>query len=60
MFLKSTEELSCLIQSIAKDLPKVYKGNKEAMRRIRCATIELSKLSKQWRKLSLNHEKNKG
>lgn len=59
MFMKSTDEMTDLIESIMKDMPKVYRGNKLAMQRIRCATIELSKISKKWRKLSLDHEKNK-
>ncbi|MCH9811216.1 hypothetical protein K0U07_00460 [bacterium] len=49
--------MSDLIASIAKDLQKVEKGNKLASQRIRCATIELSKVSKKWRKLSIEREK---
>ena len=58
--MKSTDQMSELIEAITKDMPKVYKGNKLAMKRIRIATIELTKISKKWRKLSLDHEKNKG
>jgi len=60
MFLKSTDEMSNLLEAITKDIPKAYKGNKLAMQRIRIATIELSKISKKWRKLSLQQEKNRG
>ena len=59
MFMKSTDEMTELLEAILKDMPKVYKGNKLAMQRIRCATIDLTKLSKKWRKLSLDDEKNK-
>ncbi len=60
MFFKSTDEMSNLLEAIIKDMPKAYKGNKLAMQRIRIATIEFSKISKKWRKLSLHHEKNEG
>jgi hypothetical protein len=52
--------MSNLLEAITKDIPKAYKGNKLAMQRIRIATIELSKISKKWRKLSLQQEKNRG
>ena len=56
-FEKVNAEMSELLASIAKDLPKVERGNKLASQRIRCATIELSKVAKKWRKLSIEREK---
>lgn len=56
-FSKATDDLSDLLKTIMDDLPKVYKGNKSAAQRVRCATIKLSKVSKDWRKLSLEVEK---
>jgi hypothetical protein len=59
MFLESTDEMSTIIEAIIKDIPKVHQGNKLAAQRVRCATIELSKVTKQWRKLSLDEQKKK-
>ena len=56
-FTKSTNQLTDLLENIIKDIPKVHKGNKLAAQRVRCATIKLSKVSKDWRKLSLENEK---
>lgn len=56
-FNKSTDDMSDLLQNIMKDIPKIYKGNKLAAQRVRCATIKLAKVSKKWRKLSLEKEK---
>ncbi|MCH9617857.1 MAG: Histone H1-like protein HC1 [Chlamydiia bacterium] len=58
-FEKATDEMSHLLNEIVRDMPKVYKGNKQAAQRVRVATIELSKLSKKWRKLSMSIEKKK-
>lgn len=58
-FEKATDEMSDLLNTILKDMPKVYKGNKQAAQRVRIATIELSKISKKWRKLSMSLEKKK-
>jgi hypothetical protein len=56
-FDKSTNDMSDLLESIMKDIPKVHRGNKLAAQRIRCATIKLTKVAKKWRKLSLEKEK---
>jgi len=56
-FSKTTEDMSELMDSILKDIPKVYRGNKSAAQRVRTATIKLSKVSKEWRKMSLESEK---
>lgn len=56
-FEKISDEMKELMESIAKDLEKVERGNRLASQRIRCATIELSKVSKKWRKLSIEREK---
>jgi hypothetical protein len=56
-FDKSTNDMYCLLKSIMDDIPKIHKGNKLAAQRVRCATIELSKVSKNWRKLSIQKEK---
>ncbi len=56
-FSKTTDEMAEILATIMKDIPKAQKGNKLATQRIRCATIELSKVSKKWRKLSLEVEK---
>lgn len=56
-FDKITEDMSDLIESIVKDIPKVYRGNKLAAQRVRTATIKLTKVSKKWRKLSIELEK---
>ncbi len=56
-FSKTTDDMSDLIDMIMKDIPKVHRGNKSAAQRVRCATIELAKISKKWRKLSLELDK---
>ena len=56
-FSKSTDEMTDIIDNIMKDIPKIYRGNKLAAQRVRCATIKLSKVSKKWRKLSIQEEK---
>ncbi len=56
-FSKMTDQMAEILSMIMKDIPKVQKGNKLATQRIRCATIELSKVSKKWRKMSLEVEK---
>lgn len=53
----TTEELEEILDDILRDLPKFQKGNKTASQRIRTATIRLSKVSKEWRKLSLASER---
>jgi hypothetical protein len=58
-FEKATDEMSDLLNEILRDMPKVYKGNKLAAQRVRTATIELTKISKKWRKLSMDLEKKK-
>ncbi|MBM3193985.1 MAG: hypothetical protein FJZ59_07130 [Chlamydiae bacterium] len=58
-FLQTTEELTLLIQAILKDIPKVLKGNKTAAQRIRTKTVKIAKVSKVWRKESLDQEKKK-
>ncbi len=58
-FLQTTEELTLLIQAILKDIPKVLKGNKTAAQRIRTKTVKIAKVSKVWRKESLDLEKKK-
>ena len=54
---KTTDNLVDLMENVLKDVPKALKGNKTAAQRIRTKTVELSKLSKEWRKLSLAEEK---
>ena len=56
-FQKTSDEMSDLINAIVKDMPKVYRGNKLAAQRVRCATIELTKVTKKWRRLSMEVEK---
>ncbi len=58
-FLQTTEELTLLLQAILKDIPKVLKGNKTAAQRIRTKTVKITKVSKVWRKESLDLEKKK-
>lgn len=58
-FLQTTEELTLLLQAILKDVPKVLKGNKTAAQRIRTKTVKIAKVSKVWRKESLDLEKKK-
>lgn len=56
-FVKSTEQIQELCESILYDIPKVMKNNKSAAQRIRTSSIKLSKLAKTWRKLSLEQER---
>jgi hypothetical protein len=56
---QKTDLLVDLLETILVDVPKMEKGNKTAAQRIRTNTIKLSKISKEWRKLSLNSEKKK-
>ncbi len=58
-FLETTEELVELLQMILEDVPKMLKGNKTAAQRIRTKTIKITKVSKVWRKESLDQEKKK-
>ncbi len=58
-FLETTEELVELLQSILEDVPKMLKGNKTAAQRIRTKTIKIAKVSKVWRKESLDQERKK-
>ena len=56
---KTTDNLVDLMENVLKDVPKALKGNKTAAQRIRTKTVELAKVSKEWRKLSLENEKSK-
>ena len=56
---KTTDCMVDLLEEVLKDVPKAKKGNKTAAQRIRTRTVELTKLSKEWRKLSLQLEKKK-
>lgn len=56
---KTTDNLVDLMENVLKDVPKALKGNKTAAQRIRTKTVELAKVSKEWRKLSLESEKSK-
>ncbi len=56
---KTTDSLVGLMEEVLRDVPKAMKGNKTAAQRIRTRTVELSKLSKEWRRLSLEQEKKK-
>lgn len=58
MSLKDTMyHLQHLITSVAKDLPKVYRGNKAAAQRVRVSTIQLGRTAKLFRKESVAAEK---
>ncbi len=56
---KTTDNLVDIMENVLKDVPKALKGNKTAAQRIRTKTVELSKLAKEWRRLSLLQEKKK-
>jgi hypothetical protein len=56
---QTTDLLVDLLETILIDVPKMEKGNKTAAQRIRTNTVKLSKVSKEWRKLSLHSEKKK-
>ncbi len=56
---KATDSLVELMEEVLRDVPKAMKGNKTAAQRIRTRTVELSKISKEWRRLSLLQEKKK-
>lgn len=56
-FQKTTETLVELCETLLKDVPKALKGNKSAAQRIRTGTIKISKISKMWRKESLEQER---
>ena len=58
-FMETTEELAILLQTVLEDVPKVLKGNKTAAQRIRTKTVKIAKVSKIWRKESLELEKKK-
>jgi Histone H1-like protein Hc1 len=58
-FLQTTEELVDLLQTILEDVPKMLRGNKTAAQRIRTKTVKIAKVSKIWRKESLEQEKKK-
>jgi hypothetical protein len=58
-FNQTTDVLVDLLETILVDVPKMEKGNKTAAQRIRTNTVKLTKVSKEWRKLSLNSEKKK-
>lgn len=58
-FQKTTDSLVNLLEEILEDIPKVRKGNKTAAQRIRTKTLHLSKLSKDWRRLSIDSNKKK-
>lgn len=58
-FLQTTEELVDLLQTILEDVPKMLKGNKTAAQRIRTKTVKMAKVSKIWRKESLDQERKK-
>lgn len=58
-YQQATEDLVELMEEVLKDVPKALKGNKTAAQRIRTRTIELTKVSKEWRRLSLDREKKK-
>ena len=58
-FLQTTEELVNLLQTILQDVPKMLKGNKTAAQRIRTKTVKIAKVSKIWRKESLDQERKK-
>lgn len=58
-FLQTTEELVELLQTILEDVPKMLKGNKTAAQRIRTKTVKIAKISKVWRKESLDQERKK-
>ena len=51
------DQLTHLLQSISRDIPKVVRGNKTAAQRVRTATIRLEKVGKLFRKESLRAEK---
>lgn len=52
-----TKNLIDLLEEILIDIPKSANGNKSASQRIRVKTIRLTKLTRDWRKSSLNNEK---
>ncbi len=58
-FLQTTEELVDLLQTILEDVPKMLRGNKTAAQRIRTKTVKITKVSKIWRKESLDQERKK-
>lgn len=55
-FQKTTETLVELCEAVLHDIPKALKGNKSAGQRIRTGTIKIAKISKVWRKESLEQE----
>lgn len=56
-FIEKTDEMVDLLHQILSDVPKSMRRNKTASQRIRTATIKFSKISKEWRKHSLDLEK---
>ncbi|OGN62502.1 MAG: hypothetical protein A3F09_05465 [Chlamydiae bacterium RIFCSPHIGHO2_12_FULL_49_11] len=51
-----TKDLVDLLEEILLDVPKSVNGNKSASQRIRTKTVRLSKLTKAWRRVSLETE----
>lgn len=56
-FSETVGKLEHLLNSLTKDLLKVYKGNKSAAQRVRVGTIRLEKVGKLFRKESVDAEK---
>ncbi len=56
-FISTTDLLIECCESILHDMPKAMKGNKSAAQRIRTGTVRMAKVSKEWRKLSLDRDK---
>lgn len=58
-YAKSTAEMLLLLEEILHDIPKALKGNKTAAQRIRSKTVRFTKVSKEWRRKSLDLERKK-
>ena len=52
-------DIKDLLEKVSVDLEKASNGNRAAAQRVRTATIKIEKLSKIYRKLSVQEEKNK-
>jgi len=58
MALKDTmKKMHVLLEELSSDLKKAERGIKAASQRVRTGTIKLAKLSKQYRKESMNAER---
>ena len=56
-FVKTTDQLVLLCEDILRDIPKALNGNRSAAQRVRTGTVKLSKVAKDWRRLSIQQEK---